>query len=547
MTNPRGRQPIGLNQPPNSGNLYPFVSPSADIKQLFTDFFVSFENSNDQVVYPLHVAWLYGFGTNVVTPFPGRPTPTHDYDLIVEDNDGNIVFDSTTAVNYLETLWDNRLRIIEWTNLDSVCRCVIHTEWTAEDIVDGLDITYDDNIEPANGELYAECYYELPKRVRSITVGAETITAKSLVIQNGYNFDLQLTEPIELQSPALDLFGTVGLIEGTRNANRIQLIAEPGAGLGVFPGCGDAATVLRTINKVKGNAHNNFTLDSEGCIRQHRSVVLASSNPRTFNYSSGILSPNQSKAALRLSNDCKNCCDCEYYARTYQGLKRQWFLYRDIAQTAEQARDFFKENKERWLAEKEIREKEFIRVTAITDTDCKVRWGVALCNPTNCCLLNIKIQIFFMPYIGSTLTYGVNSFSCPDTYVEASSTCNQPVAIVPEALDAENHIQRYTVDYADPQTLTLLYGKQCLPSCFSFNNYSISVGVVAYWENQAPVNGTCKPATDVAFDMPDDIVSFCGLAGVAVPSPVYGSAMSVKRLMINGTNGCASCNCEPEE
>lgn len=548
MTDPRGRQPVGFNQPPNSGNLYPFVAPSTDIQQLFADFFVSFEH-DPQIKYPLHVAWLYGFGTDPVLPFPGRPTPVHNYDLVVEDDEGNVVFDSTLASNYTTKEWDGRLRIIEWTNTDAVCRCVIHTQWTPEDVTDGLDRTYDDNIQPANGQLYAECCYELPKRVRSIKIGNEIVTKKSLTIQNGYNFDLSIFEPVVAQSPAIDLFGDVGLIAGTRKSTKLQLSAEPGSGLGVFPGCVDTANVVRTINKVRGDEHNNFTLDSEGCIRQHRPVALSNSNPRTFNYAAGILAPNQARATIRLSNDCRNCCDCEYYARTYQGLKRQWTLYRNIANTAEDARDFYKENKDRWLAEKAIREKDFIRVNLAPDADCKVRWGVSICNPTNCCLLNLKVQVFFIPYAYGALTYGEGAFHCPSTYLEASSTCYKAVPVVPEELDVGKHVHLYTVDYADPQSVTSLYGKQCLPACFDipFGFFDIAIGVVAYWENQAPIDGQCKPVTNIASELAGDIVSFCGIAGIPVPTEVYGQTLSVKRKMLGSSDGCLSCNCQPED
>jgi hypothetical protein len=547
MTHPRGRQAIGLNQPPNSGNLYPFVNPSSDIQQLFSDFFVSFENSSGSVKHPLKVAWLYGFGSNSVSPFPGRPTPSHAYDLIVEDANGEIVFDSTEASVYKAVDWDSRLRVIEWESDMAVCRCVIHTQWTQEDVTDGLAIMHDDNIEPENGELYAECGYELPRRVKSIQIGNEIVTAKALTLQSGYNFAMETVLPIEVESPAIDLFGEVGLIEGSRRATKIQLSAEPGSGLGVFPGCVDTATVLRTLNKVRSDSHNNFTLDSEGCIRQHRPLSLSSTTPRVFSYSASAMSTSQAAATIKLSNDCRNCCDCEYYARTYQGLKRQWSLYKDIAHTAEEARDFYRDNKDRWLVEKAMREKDFIRVSVATDADCKVRWGVAVCNPTNCCLINLKIQVFFLPYVFGGLSYGVNAFHCPDTYLEGSSTCQVPVAVSPEILDSENHVHLYTVDYADPQSMTLLYGKQCLPSCYDEpGNTSVAIAVVAYWENQAPVGSQCKPVTNIATDLVGDIVSFCGLASIPVPTEVYGQALSQKREMLGSTSSCLSCNCQPE-
>ena len=547
MTHPRGRQPIGLNQPPNSGDLYPFVSPSSDIYRLFTDFFVSFENNN-QVKYPLKLAWLYGFGTNSVPAFPDRPTPTHAYDLVVEDIEGNVVFDSTIATNYTVKEWNSRLRVIEWATPDAVCRCVIHTQWTPEDVTDSLILTYDNNIEPVNGELYMECGYELPSRIKSIKIGNETVAAKALTLQNGYNFTIELPEPIVADSPTLNLFGSVGLVDGVRKSTKLQLSAEPGSGLGVFPGCVDTATVLRTVNKVRSDSHNNFTLDSEGCIRTQRPLSLASSTPRTFNYSSGILSPNQARATVKFGNDCRNCCDCEYYARTYQGIKRQWLLYRDIAHTAEDARDFYKANKDRWLAEKQLRESDFIRVNIATDTDCKVRWGVAVCNPTNCCLINLKIQVFFIPRLFGAITYGTNAFSCPNTYLEGPTTCYKPEPVAAQAVDAENHILLFTVDYADPQSVTTLYGKQCLPDCFAAGPgaYSVSIGVVAYWENQVAESGQCQPKTNIASDLIGDIVSFCGVAGITVPDVVYGNTISERQTM-SGSTSCLSCNCAPEE
>lgn len=553
MTHPRGRQPIGFNQPPNGGMNYPVVDPSDDIKQLFADFFISFENTGvTPFKYPLKLAWLYGFGTNPVTPPPGRPTPTHVYDLIVEDAEGNTVFDSTLAGNYSEVNWDGRLKVIEWNNEEVVCRCVIHTAWTQEDVSDGLAVTYDDYIEPQSGELYAECCYELPKRVRSITVGNETVTQKSIVLQNGYNCDLVLQEHLPTVEPVAGLVTTSQVIPGVRKYNRIEVSAEPGSGLGVFPGCVDTANVLRTVNKISSNTHNNLTLDSEGCIRNQRPVGLVTSAPRSFNYSTGSLSPSQSASAVRLSNDCKNCCDCEYYARTYQGLKRQWLLYRDIARQAELARDLYRSNRERWLIERANRARNFINVRIMTDADCKVRWGVSLCNVSNCCLVGIKIQLFFMPYTPErTLLYPSQDPAsyCPDTYYEGSPNCFGASKILPAVLDTKNLVNLYEIDYADPQTMTVLYGKHCIPLCYSYLNPGMRVrlGVIAYWDNKAPIDGQCEPSPNIALNIPQDIISFCGLANVTLPEIIYGDGLSPEMTTVGADAGCVSCDCKPEE
>lgn len=551
MTNPRGRQPVGFNQPPNGGTDYPIVSPSADIKQLFADFFVSFENDSlGYYSYPLKLSWLHGFGTNAVTPPAGYPTPVHDFDLIVSDADDNVVFDSTVATNYSTTDWDNRLKVIEWETASAVCRCVIHTDWTAEDEADGLALTYDDYIEPENAELHAECWYELPKRVRAITVGVEAITQKQVVLQNGYNCDLALQEPLVIDAPITGFLPTNRLIPGVRKANRIQISAVPGSGLGVFPGCVDTATVIRTINKVRSSSHSNFTLDSEGCIRQHRPVGLTNSNPRTFSYAAAEVPASQARAAIRLSNDCKNCCDCEYFARTYQGIKRQWLLYREIARNAEIARDLYKANRERWLAEKAARARNFINVRIVTDSECKVRWGISLCNASNCCLVGIKIQVFFITYgPAGNMVYPTSEKAayCADTYYEGSPECFAPTPILPARLDAKNLVNLYEIDYADPQTVTSLYGKHCMPFCYETAGTRVKLGVVAYWETKAPIDSQCEPSPNIATDIPADITMFCGLASVTLPTIIYGDGLSAQRELSSSNAGCTTCDCKPEE
>ena len=54
----QNRLAVGFNQPPGSGDLYPFVAPSSDITQLLGDLFVSFDDVEDEFVYPLKVAWM---------------------------------------------------------------------------------------------------------------------------------------------------------------------------------------------------------------------------------------------------------------------------------------------------------------------------------------------------------------------------------------------------------------------------------------------------------------------------------------------------------
>lgn len=187
-----GREPIWVDQPNNSGTNYPFVAPSDDIKYLLGDLFVSFDDISDTFVWPLKIAWLYGFGSNVVSAPPGYPTPVNAFDIIIQDANNVVVFNSTESTRFTNNLWDNRLRILEWTNVDRVLRCTHHIAWTQQDIDDGLTVTYDNYIEPVSGVLQTDTWYKLPKRVLSLQVGVETVEHSKLVtFSEGYNMQLE--------------------------------------------------------------------------------------------------------------------------------------------------------------------------------------------------------------------------------------------------------------------------------------------------------------------------------------------------------------------
>lgn len=432
MPNPRGRQTIGVNQPPSSGSLYPFVQPSPDIQELIGDFFVSFDDLADDIVYPLRVAWLYGFGTTVVPAPPGWPTPAHSHDLVVVDANDVVVFDSTQAERFTSSVWDNRLLILEWTNDDRVCRCTKYTQWTAADIASGQTKTYDQYIEPTNGELQADCYYKLPKRVTSLQVGLTSISKTAVTFAEGYNMGItRLTEEIFPEFDFLPLVNTQQVRPGRRLNNRIQLDATPGLGLGVFPGCVGEETYLRTINKVRSNTYQNFNYDTDGCIRNQRPVGITNLSPREVTYASFELPSAESRAAIRLSNDCVNCCECTYFAQTYQGLKRQWFLYKDVAELAEETRDTYSSNRDRWLIQKQIRETETLRGRLVIDGDGKFRWGIGYCNARSCLAVDGYFYVAFLVFINGIYMPSEEILDCEPAYVDGPRECNGPTPILP--------------------------------------------------------------------------------------------------------------------
>lgn len=549
MSHIRGRQPIGINQPPGGGSLYPFVNPSDDIKYLLGDFFIAFDDLEDEVVYPLRIKWLYGFGSNSVSPISGYPTPIHAQDIIVVDANDFVVFNSTTATTFKTEDWDSRLTVVEWATETIVCRCTFHYEWTAADIADGETVTYDTYIEPTSSELQIDTWYKMPKRVTSFVVGLNSIAKNNVVFKEGYNIGLNANTGIPTLTADLPVFVQSKILtSGTRLANQVRIDATPGSGLGIYSSCDNVTPLVKKINGVVADGHQNIFIDSEACIRNQRPVGVVNYATRQVAYSDFYVSPTQAASAVKLSNDCTCCCACDYFARTYQGLKRQWFLFRDIAQSAETARDNYANNIDRWLIQKQIRETDNIRLRVSVDGNCKVRYGAALCNSSKCCLFNVQFYFTFVQYVNGVLQVPSKStFNCPPTLIDGPASCAGKEKGLPTILDEHGQMLLFTVDYADPQEVITISGKHCFPDCKDLAEEGLKtfVHVAISWSGTSvnPNSGVDCNYADVSFDsFPDDVKTIWSNAGYS--TGVFYSQKSSNLYSVDKTNPyCYQCEC----
>lgn len=558
MSNTRGRQPVGLNQPPSGGSAYPFVSPSDDILNLLADFFVSFDDLSDKFVYPLRIGWMYGFGTIIASPPPGWLTPTHTHDLVVLDANDDIVFDSTSAIRFTTEVWDSRLLILEWTTEHNICRCTMHTDWTESDIDNAQSRDYATYIIPEHGELQADTWYKLPKRVLSLRVGLTRITKSSVTLTEGYNMRFSrgsVTDALALND--LEIVGTPTtklLIEGKRTTQKILLEAIPTTGLGVFPGCVDEEKVLRTINLVRSNTHQNFIYDSEGCIRVQRPVLLNSATPRVFNYGAANLpTAEEAGAAILVSNNCLNCCDCNYFAQTYQGLKRQWFLFKSTAENAEKVRDKYVQNKARWKVQKQIREANMLRVRLSLDGNCKIRWGIAFCNASKCCLNNVTVYLTWLQYFKGVLQSPIRAqFDCLPVMLDGDGQCDGPIPIVSDQITISGNVSKFNLDYSNPQTVTTLYGRHCIPDCNSYpeGDLKFKLHVCIAWTSvfKNPATGEVCVFPVVQYSaIPEEVRNIWATSGMALPVDIKDAKITPLTLTDKSNPFCQRCSCPEEE
>lgn len=550
MAHTRGRQPIGLNQPPGGGSNYPFVKPSDDIKYLLADVFFSFDDIDGGLQAPFRVKWLYGFGTNSVTPPAGYPNPAHSHDIIIVDNNDQVVFDSTEAPLFYSSTWDSRLLILEWRMADKVLRCTTHTDWTQADIDAGLNLTYDDYIEPSDGELQADTWYRIPKRVTSLTVGLNQITATDVLFKSGYNFSLATGSEIGVPDLGLTaILGNTGDSGASRLKNRISLSAAPGEGLGTFPGCVGESTVLRTINRIPANEYQNFNWDAEGCIRYQRPVGLTSLTPRKFTYASLLVPSNTAKSAIEVLNNCTNCCDCMYFARTYQGIKRQWSLYKEVADTAITARDFHRLNVDRWTTQRAIRQRDSVRIRLRQDYDSKMSWGISLCNARKCCVQQVIFRLTWLYYVNNGVATPIEPiFACNTVEVDGSPQCNGPekVAVNVETLDGV--VCNVQCDYADPATVVSVAGRHCFPDANSLAVGDVKIRLIVHVHVNEILDpelyGDCAEFFVKQEDIDADALNIWTAKGLAIPDNIIAQKKSDIVVVDPRSPFCQGCECE---
>lgn len=555
MAHPRGRQPIGVNQPPSGGTNYPFTRPSDDVKWLLGDFYLSFSDDRCAFQYPFSVVWLYGFGTNPVTPPSGFNTPTHTYDVVIHDDTGAVVFDSTLADRFESTNWpatNPRLKIVEWIDGETVCRLTFHTEWTQQDIDSGLAKTYDDYITPENGELDARTLNKLPTRVRSLRVGLTSLTGTPVIFDSGYNIDWRLVNldeeigefQLDLDDLGIEIADDQRNVQaGKRVSQRITIEAIPGAGLGVVPGCQEAEPTLRKLGGATADEAGNVFLDMEGCLRQQRPVGLTNVNPREFRYLSNELTPTQSQSAIEIGNDCGPCCQCSYFVRTYKGLKRQWFLWQDLADRAEDVRDTLEENIDRWLKEKDCREKNPLKLILIAEPECKAALGALYCNVNKCCAKPLIMRFTFQYFEGDQ-EVTPPAFVCDAAEIDGSPQKRQDIP--------KDHGEEYALagtwpvyealfEYADPQDTSRVSFRVCMPYCAPGNSLKMWVSVHYPDMDPAPDGSECDPGI---VDVPDEVAVIW--SGSALGAPIYPTRAikATKTIPLNNTSAyCNTCEC----
>lgn len=363
-----------------SGTDFPFVSPSSDVRGLFEDLFMSFDNRNDYE-YPLKITQVTGFQT--ATPGVGN--------LVIRDQANTLVFDTSTATSSSYRSWGATRVIYIWEKNNIYLTAVRY--YGAGD--------KSSSFSPSNGDLDERAYQKECFKVNNIRIG-NTAYIGNISLIAGYNMVFTLR-------PSED-------VEGKRKVNRIQVGAVAGEGTGIYPLCPEDCVKdsVTTVNGTEPDYNGNLLMVGKECYWFGIDGESDSTRYRPFDDNT-----------LNLNNNCLPCCECNDYVYTYRAIQNLYSNFKALGDRAMAVRTQHYANHERWLAGKSCRESSSMRIYALPIAGGKASVLVTYCNTTNNYIGPIKLEV-------TMDANGKSSSLQSDSVVWYPSNNSSPISIDPE-------------------------------------------------------------------------------------------------------------------
>ncbi len=382
---PRGRGGLGVVQP-QSGLDYPFVAPSEDIRYLVADLYFAYDDAGlyddtvQQAQHPLKIKWLYGVGCQENSAPEDAPTPTHAADILIVDANDYVVFDSTEADKFSDREWGADYHIYEWQSDTAVCRIVVYTTWAPDESAVRY---YTTHITPAAAILDERAVYKIPKRITAITVLNTKITNAATDLVCGYNIGMVTTPNVD---------------RGFRHTNQIEMLAEPGLGIGRYSDCNDEPPNIVLLNGATGP---DITITATDCLWTRIDTEfnddatalivnkLDSANP--------IIYPNGTTNVL-LGSNCPACCDCLDYVNSGRYMNCVRDRYAIIGDRAHEVLLQHTSNIARWVEQRECRIQKPLKVVMTPQLCPAIDVVVQFCNLCEKCAEDVNVFVQFDTY-----------------------------------------------------------------------------------------------------------------------------------------------------
>jgi hypothetical protein len=374
----------------------------------------------------------------------------------------------------------------------------------------------------------------------------------------GYNVNVD-APPTEVNAFGFNTDISIG-----QEARKIVIDALPGLGLGEAPGCPEPgeAVDLKTINGQPANAAGNFTLSSSGCSAYVVAILPDPEKPpapgKPDDYKFGVAGMADSEGNNRLiaKNNCKPCYDCSYFIQTYRGLARQHAKYRTLAQYAEITGGAYKDNRELWIEEKTIRERENLKIALRSDGKCKVSWAVSFCNTTKQCLTAHALSLIWLlvdAQNNPVFSESINTQEyCPGVEAEIPGVCGSIKVILRPDKNFEDLTQsviRYDFNASkllNAQETAYYRGRVKFPDCDTFPE-GTRLRVLAYVSAFTGETGeiiTYRTQADRAEFLnriPENVRQAINNSG-QLPVDLQGALLSDELVVNDRSPYCYTCN-----
>lgn len=412
-----------VNQAPGGGTDYPFREEN-DLAGAVLDVYVAYADPACAYAQPFTLA------------VSGRSFTVTDAD--------SVQVAAGTLDDSRMTEWGSR-EVHEW----------VGTTWVFRIVIDFGNLT------DGAGELDPRCTELMPPRVESLAVSTDTTPARrkagNVALTNGYNTILTHLEPT--------------LTDGGRYVHQVRIDVSPAAGLGRAPGCEELVPYVRSVNNVRADSGGNLVLTAQGgqddgqCFRIFLPNRVTGEFPREAELTHGA-------NTIRISSDCAPCCTCDYYVRTYEGLRRMVSRWQSMVNEAQSVRDLYHANRARWLAQRACRLNHPLVVTAIPIKACYLGVSATYCNMSRSCLRPLEIRLT-IDADGPTPTF------CQPSYINGSHTQGDEKYTVSQASVGGKTVFIATFPYADPQDQSHVRFRVQLRGCQEGTPVRVDVSVHA--------------------------------------------------------------------
>lgn len=331
-----------------NGTDFPFVAPSTDIRGMFEDINLVYTESHS---LPLRITRVSGF--QFLSPSGSN--------LIIEDEEDNVVFDTSVATTRSNSLWGSDRIVYSW---EFSGKALYAVQYIGSGAVERPALFY-----PDNAILDERAYLIEPDKVNKLRVGATDYYGDvSLVAGNNFVFVLRNTTSVE----------------GKRKINYIQTAVGVGYGTGIYDQCPDGCVsdAIKTINGVGPTPYGNLGFILTDCYWIGLPGV-----------SDGYRYWPTYANRINIYNNCSPCCECNDFVKTYKGIRSLYEKFKTLGNRTMKVRAQQYANQAKWLCSAQCRESNSMRILALPAGGNLVSVVLTYCNVSQNSVGPIQIQL----------------------------------------------------------------------------------------------------------------------------------------------------------